>query len=126
MSERPADDRWIAGRSRDAIESAEEEDRGSNDAEDGKDSNESEDSDHETHAQWRFVTICRISAAVCSPLSGVPGTRYLPIASPPMATGSKPISRMSLEVTSIACWSSPAIGTPTSSPCRCAFADSLA
>jgi 8-hydroxy-5-deazaflavin:NADPH oxidoreductase len=70
--------------------------------------------------------ICRISAAVCSPPSGVPGTRYLPIASPPMTTGSKPICRMRVDAISIACGSSPAIGTPTSSPCRCASAGSFA
>ena len=33
--------------------------------------------------------ICLISAGVCSPARGVPGSRYLPIASPPTSTGSR-------------------------------------
>ena len=47
------------------------------------------------------------SATVCSPLSGVPGIRYLPVAGPPMTTGLKPIYRMRVDAISIACGWSP-------------------
>src|ERR1700733_14221819 len=71
---------------------------------------------------FRVVTICRISVGECSPPSGVPGTRYLPIDSPPTGTGSKPISLISRVASAMAFGSSPAIGTPTGSPRPCAAA----
>src|ERR1043166_2689280 len=64
--------------------------------------------------------ICRISSGVCTPASGVRGTRYFPIARPPTTAGSKPISLMSRSATATAFLSSPAIGTPTGVPSRCA------
>jgi len=39
-------------------------------------------------AYFRVAAICRICSGVCSPASGVPGIRYLPMASGPITTGS--------------------------------------
>ena len=58
----------------------------------------------------------RSSAGVCSPATGVPGTRYLPLARFPTSTGSNPASRINRLARSIALASSPAMGTPTRSP----------
>ena len=77
---------------------------------------------------FRVVTICRISVGECSPPSGVPGTRYLPIDSPPTGTGSKPISLISRVASATA---RPLAGgrrsaPPSGSPGRCASSASRA
>src|SRR5215831_17244156 len=46
------------------------------------------------HRHCSPAAILRISSGVCSSASGVPGSRYLPLARPPTSTGSKPIVRM--------------------------------
>src|SRR6185312_11770629 len=56
--------------------------------------------------------------------SGVPGTRYLPFANPPIRTGSNPASRIRRLARSMALGSSPAMGIPSFSPARCASGSS--
>ena len=41
-----------------------------------------------TRPYFSVAAIRRVSSGVCSPASGVPGIRYLPIASGPISTGS--------------------------------------
>ena len=55
------------------------------------------------HRHCSPAAIFRISSGVCSSASGVPGSRYLPLARPPTSTGSKPIVRMMPSARAMAC-----------------------
>jgi polyvinyl alcohol dehydrogenase (cytochrome) len=63
---------------------------------------------------FRVAAILRTWSGVCSPASGVPGIKYLPMSAPPTTTGSNPASRTSRKAISIA-FLSPAIGRPPGS-----------